>query len=442
VTRCGLLAVLVAAALAAPASAVGAARTPIEHFVVLMQENRSFDNYFGTFPGADGIPHGACMPATSNRSRAGCVRPFHLGGRAAPDLSDDVRTQRIQYAGRRMDGFVRAASAGRQTIERSVMGHYDEGDLPFYWNLAREYVLFDRFFASAPGGSVPNHMHWLTGTGGPAGGRVPWRGLDVPTIFDRLEERGISWKFYVQGYDPRQRFTPGRGADRSIQSLRVPLLNYPRYVERPGLLRHIVDLDEYYKDLESGRLPQVAYIAPAGASEHPPARPRGGQRLVRALLTALLRSHAWRSSAFLLTYDDWGGWFDHVRPPRVGGTTYGFRVPALLVSPYVRRGRVDSTRLETASIPRFIEQNWGLRSLTARDARAGTFLHAFDFSRPPRAPRIVAAGPVRAERHEARRMIIYLGYGAALVLGAALIGRAALRPDSRLQRGLDGGGPA
>jgi phospholipase C len=420
------VAALLTAALASPDSAAGAARTPIEHFVVLMQENHSFDNYFGTYPGANGIPRGTCIPAGSDRSRSGCVRPFHLGGRAAPTLSDDVRTQRVQLAGGRMDGFVRAASADRQTIERSVMGYYDERDLPFYWRLAREYVLFDRFFASAPGGSFPNHMFWVTGAPGPPSGRVPRAGLDPPTIFDRLEQRGISWKFYVQDYDPRRSFTRRRGADLSIQSLRVPLLNFPRFVEEPGLFRRVVDLDEYYRDLERGTLPQVAYIAPAGASERPPARLDGGQRLVRALLTALLRSRAWPSSAFLVTYDDWGGWFDHVRPP---SAAYGFRVPALLVSPYAKRGHVDGTLLETASIPRFIEENWGLRPLTRRDARAGLFLRAFDFSRPPRKPTIVAAAATTTGRRDARRMVIYLGYGGALLLGAALIGRAALRRE-------------
>src|SRR4051794_38102888 len=252
--RRAALSVLLAAALASPASAVGAARTPIQHFVVLMQENHSFDNYFGTYPGANGIPRGACIPVGSGRSRAGCVQPFHLGGRAAPDLSDDVQAHRVQLASGRMDGFVRAASAGRQTAERSVMGHYDKRDLPFYWRLAHEYVLFDRFFASAAGGSFPNHMFWVAGAPGPPPGRVPRGGLDLPTIFDRLEERGISWKFYVQDYDPRRVFTRRRGADRSIQSLRVPLLNFRRYVEDPTLFRHVVDLDEYYRDLERGTL--------------------------------------------------------------------------------------------------------------------------------------------------------------------------------------------
>ena len=132
--------------------------TPIEHFVVLMQENHSFDNYFGTFPGADGIPPGTCMPIRSSRPGRGCVRPFRLGDRAGPDLPHDAGTHRLQLAGGEMDGFVRGVSEGRQRPELAVMGHYDGRDLPFYWNVAEEYVLFDRWFAASPGGSVPNRL--------------------------------------------------------------------------------------------------------------------------------------------------------------------------------------------------------------------------------------------------------------------------------------------
>jgi phospholipase C len=153
------------------------------------------------------------------------------------------------------------------------------------------------------------------------------------------------------------------------------------------LFRHIVDLDQYYDDLRGGTLPQVAYIAPAGGSEHPPRRPETGQTLVRSLVTALARSTSWPHSAFVWTYDEWGGWYDHVPPP----AGRGFRVPALLVSPFARRGAVDGTTLEHASIPRFIEHNWGLRPLSRRDARANDITSAFDFAAPARAAEIVPA---------------------------------------------------
>jgi phospholipase C len=409
-----LAALAMSAGLAAarPVAAAPAAATPIEHFVVLMQENHSFDNYFGRFPGADGIPPGTCMPIGSSRPGKACVRPFRLGNRAGPDLPHDARTHRAQLAGGELDGFIRGVSAGRQRPELAVMGHYGERDLPFYWNVAEEYVLFDRYFAAAQGGSVPNRLFWVTGTPHGKG----------PTIFDRLERAGVSWKFYVEDYDPRRRFAAGR-AETSAQAVRVPLLNFPRYVRDGRLFRHIVDLDEYYDDLRNGTLPQVAYIAPAGSGEHPPRRPQAGQTLVRTLLTALARSQSWQHSAFMWTYDEWGGWFDHVRPP----AGRGFRVPALLVSPYARRGAVDSTVLDHASILRFIEDNWRLEPLARRDAEANGLAHAFDFGSAPRRPAIIAASRGSSENPEPRRWVIYLWYGAAVLLSALLVGWAGRR---------------
>jgi phospholipase C len=420
VRRAAALAALLVATLAGvePAAAEPRPATPIEHFVVLMQENHSFDNYFGTFPGADGIPPDSCMPLTRSASGGRCVRPFRLGDRAAPDLPHDARTHRIQYSRGAMDGFVRGASADRQDPELSVMGFYGSQDLPFHWNVAREYVLFDRFFAAAPGGSVANHLFWLTGTAGGHGGHIPEEGFgELTTIFDRLEERGISWKFYVQDYDPRRTIATAGRADRSTQAVRVPLLNFPRYVRDTRLFRHVVDLQEYYEDLDRGTLPAVAYIAPAGGSEHPPGGVAPGQTLVRTLITALARSKAWRSSAFMWTYDEWGGWFDHVRPP----PGRGFRVPALLVSPYARRGAVDSTPLDHTSILKFIERNWRLAPLARRDAQARSFAEAFDFAREPRKPSIIAAQLGSAQRGSPRRWLIYLLYGAAVMLGVGLV---------------------
>jgi phospholipase C len=408
VRRAVALAAILACGVAGPAAAEGRPTTPIEHFVVLMQENHSFDNYFGTYPGADGIPKGTCMPIGTEARP--CIRPFHLGGRPVPDLGHDGRIHRLQYANGRMDGFVRAASIDRQTVERAVMGYYDDRDLPFYWNVADEYVLFDRFFAATAAGSVASHMFWVTGTPGARDGSIG----NLPTIFDRLDERGISWKFYVEDYDPGQ-------AD---QAVRVPLMGSSRYVRDPRRFNRIVDLEEYYDDLRSGSLPQVAYIAPAGSSEHPPGRTGPGEVLVQRLITALSMSSAWRSSAFMWTYDESGGWFDHVRPP---GGDLGFRVPALLVSPFARRGYVDSTRLDTTSILRFIEDNWRLKPVGPRDTRAGSLAGAFDFAGPPRKPSIVAAERGGRDTSHVRRWVIYLGYGAALILAGVLIGWGALR---------------
>ena len=277
-----------------------------------------------------------------------------------------------------MDGFVRAASVDRQTVDRSVMGYYDDRDLPFYWNVADEYVLFDRFFAATPDGSVASHMFWVTGTpGDPDGGFG-----DRPTIFDRLDERGISWKFYVEDYDPRQ----------ATQAVRVPLLNSARYVERSEALRpHRGPRRVLRGPARRHACPRSRTSRPPGSSEHPPGRIEAGEALVKRLITALSMSSAWDSSAFMWTYDDWGGWFDHVRPPRVAGGTLGFRVPALLVSPYA----AAATSTAPGSTPprsSGSSRTTGSSSPSRGETLEPTASPARSTSRePPRAPSIVAA---------------------------------------------------
>jgi phospholipase C len=366
-------------------------RSPIKHVISLMQENHTYDNYFGTFPKGEGIPDGVCMPVVPSRPARGCIKPFHIGdnGIVPRDLDHSEETSRRQLNGGRMNGFVHALNLRNQD-GRLAMGYYDERDLPYYWNLAREYVLFDRFFSSAQGGSFVNHIYWVAAqSGGGTGEGIPENGIrGVPTIFDRLEARGISWKFYIQNYDPRITYrTHGRfPGNRASQVIWAPLLNFPRFLDDPRLGRHIVDLDQYFRDLERGTLPAVSYIVPSGPSEHPPSSLASGQAFTRSLINALMRSSAWKTSAFLLAYDDYGGWYDHVRPPRIDRHGYGFRVPALLVSPYARRGVVDSTELEFSSILKFIEENWNIEALAARDRRANSVATGLDFAAPPRAP--------------------------------------------------------
>ena len=427
---CLLLLGLACAAAAQPAGAqsarAGAARdaaadgrttTPVKHVISLMQENHSFDNYFGTYPGADGIPAGTCMPRDPARPAAGCVRPFHLGGKPISDLGHNRVVYANELAGGKMNGFVSAYA--RQGIQdpTQAMGHYDDRDLPWYWNVADEFVLFDRHFTSAHGGSISNHMFWVSARTGLPPDSVevmPEAGFDAPTIFDRLQSAGISWKFYVQNYDPTITFRSPAKGDRGAQVVWVPLLAYPRYLDDPELFRHIVPIDEYYEDLARGTLPAVSYIVPSGASEHPPGSIAAGEAFVRTLVTSLQRSSAWSSSAFMWTYDDWGGWYDHVRPPVVDRYGYGFRAPMLLVSPYAKRGYIDHNTADFTSQLAFIERNWGLRPLTSRDARAYPLTDAFDFAAPPRAPHVVSAIRHPAVVAPPRRHVVYASYASAL----------------------------
>lgn len=409
--------------------------TPVKHFIFLMQENHSFDNYFGTYPGADGIPEGTCMPVDSDDPAGRCVEPFHIGDSPITDLGHTARVFEGQYNAGENDGFVSAfTDEGDRTDQ--AMGYYDGRDIPYYWNVADNYVLFDRFFTSARGGSVWNHMYWIAGVPGSSADSIPVDGLpDVTTIFDRLEEAGVSWKFYVQNYDPTityKTYVEHEDTGRNAQVVWAPLLALPRYVEDPELFSHIVSLDEYYDDLANGTLPAVSYIVPSGASEHPPGSIRAGERFVRTLHTALMRSSAWSSSAFLWAYDDWGGWYDHVVPPQVDEYGYGYRTPALLVSPYAKKGVVDSTLLDFTSGLAFIEENWGVEPLAERDERAESFTSAFDFEQAPREPVLVPDTREVVERPPSPTATIYASYALAPAMG--LLVAAAVGVDSWRRR--------
>jgi phospholipase C len=396
--------------------------TPIQHLIVVMQENHTFDNYFGTYPGANGLPAGVKMPVDPTNPAAGYVSPWHIGNTTITDLSHSASTYHDQYDNGKMDAFVSALNLRNQN-GKQAMGYYDGTDIPYYWNLADNYVLFDQFFSSAMDGSFANHMYWVAGVPPvtPKGVNLSDTLANVPTIFDSLQAAGVSWKFYVQNYNPTINYRDASASgNKSSQVVWVPLLNFDRFIDNPTLSSHIVDLNQYFIDLNNGTLPAVAYIVPSGASEHPPSSLLSGERFVKSILQELMRSSSWDSSAFLLSYDDWGGWFDHVTPVQVDQYGYGPRVPTLLVSPYAKSGYIDSTVLDFTSILKFIEQNWNIPSLASRDSHANNFLSAFNFNQSPRLPnylpitRITAIPPKKDPTN-----VIYLGYGGALFLAVS-----------------------
>ncbi len=406
-------------------------RTPIKHFVTLMQENHSFDNYFGTYPGADGLPENLCMPSGTEEP---CVKPWRIAESAIEDLGHNATIFERQYAKGRMDGFVSAFAGARMSNTKLPMGYYDGQDIPYYWNLADEYVLFDRNFTSANAGSVANHMFWVSGTAGGQKELIPDEGFDAPTIFDSLEKAGISWKFYIQNYDPTITFRSRGVSDRGSQVIWCPLLAYARFVDDPELNKHIVPLDEYYSDVQHGTLPSVSYIVPSGSSEHPPGSIAAGEAFVANLISELVRSSAWESSAFMWTYDDWGGWYDHVAPPQVDEHGLGFRAPALLVSAYAKKGHVDSTTIDFTSQLKFIESNWGIPALASRDAKANGLDSAFDFSAPPREPKYVdrVRGVVQPEI--TGQGVVYGSYGIGVALAICVLLPPVRRRIGKLRR--------
>ena len=417
--------------------------TPIKHFIVMMQENHSFDNYFGLYPGANGIPQDACIPPDPDDPQSPCEKPFHLFSNVLRSPPDSRDTFDLQYRDGDMDGFIQAfLKQGRDlNSAQAVMGYYTDADVPFYWNLADQYVLFDNFFSSGKGGSVQNHLYWVAAAPGTDDEQIPVEGWgDLPTIFDRLDAAKISWKFYVEDYDTTMNFRTPAGVGRTSQIVRVPLLAFARYVDKEDYIKqHVVDLSQYYQDLRDGALPAVAYIVSAGSSEQPPSPLHPGQRLVKNLLNALMESTAWSSSAFVLTYDQSGGWYDHVEPPQVDDYGPGFRVPALLVSPYARQGRIDSTQLDFTSLLRFIEDNYKLDSLTERDQNAKSIAPAFNFTQAPRAPKIVPTARPTPPKSEPRRIAIYGAYSGALIVAGLIVAWAKLRTRRPRQRPLPPG---
>jgi phospholipase C len=429
------------AGLKAQAAAERPTSTPIKHFIFLMQENHSFDNYFGTYPGANGIPPGTCIPVDPFNDPDGeCIEPFRIGDTDVQldDPDHSLETNNVQYNEGKLDGFVYALNQRNQD-GRLAMGYYDDRELPYHWNIADEYVLFDNYFSSAGGGSYINHMYWVSGDPGEVGrGENQQEVLsEVVTIFDRLQENGISWKFYIQNYEPDLTYRtlhlyPG---NRASQVIWAPVLYMDRFIDDPELNQHIVNLDEYYTDLVDGTLPAVAFIAPSGPSEHPPSSLKSGQRFIKTLIQSLMQSQYWESSAFMWSYDDWGGWYDHVSPPQVDEFGYGFRVPALLVSAYAKQGYIDSTQLDYTSSLKFIAENWGLEPLAARDAAANNISNAFDFTKPPRQARFLPFERETVEsKPEPRRSAIYITYGSAMLLASGIIVLAAVLPNNFFQR--------
>ncbi len=403
---------------------------PIQHIVVIMQENHSFDNYFGTYPGAEGIKPDTCVPVDpADGSAAQCVKPFPLGNQPIVDLDHSHDTALAQFNDGKMNGFVNALTLRGQD-GKLALGYYNDKDIPYYWNLADNYVLFDRMFSSTLDGSFLNHVYWVSAQPLPSGGTTQFS-QDIPTIFDRLDQKGLSWKFYVESYDPNinirtQSQVELSNPNRLSQVIWVPLLVMDRYLDDPKLSSHIVDLSEYYTDLENGTLPDVAYIVPSGASEHPPGSLQSGQRFVRGLIQALMRSDSWSTSAFFLAYDDWGGWYDHVVPPQVDDYGFGFRVPALLISPYARKGFIDHTQYDFTSMLKFIEYNWDLAPLATRDTQANNMTPAFDFSSPPRAPDFIGMSRSTVTPIIPSVNLIYALYGAAIFVGLAFVIRVGI----------------
>ena len=447
-------AAILACLLAAPAIAETAPRTPprglsrIEHIVVIYLENHSFDNLFGTFPGAEGLakadgralqvdreghPYKVLPPvvdAVANPPRVDPRFPTDLPNRPfpidkymppdmkTPDLVHRYYQQLAQIDGGRMDGFVAYTNAGGL-----VMGYQDGSKLAL-WQYARQYTLADHFFHAAIGGSFLNHFWTICACtprydDAPESVRVQLDakgnlvkdaavspdGFAVNTIYtvytphpantpkpellppqtmrtigDALSEKGVSWAWYSGGWNDAVAGKP----DRRFQYHHQVFAYFERYGDGTAARReHLKDETDLMAALDGGTLPAVVFWKPIGEfNEHPGyADTLSGDRHIADVIEKIRRGPLWRSTAIIVTYDENGGFWDHVPPPKGDRWGPGVRVPTVIISPFAKRHFVDHTRYDTTSILKLIETRFGLAPLGERDAKAHDLLNAFNFGR-------------------------------------------------------------
>jgi phospholipase C len=384
-------------------------QNPIQHVIIVMQENHSFDNYFGTYPGADGFPSNLCMPINPKNSSAGCIKPFLSTNPVTPhDIPHTNQASLIAYANGTMDGFVAAAKTDKGTNATDSMEYYNNQTIPNLWDYANHFVLADHFFSSVLSYSQPNHWYMVAGLS-PAvsitqgdtqqksqcvnNGKLTLstcayieEAQPIQTIIDLMQNSGVSWKYYDSPTTSTlaQAIIGGSAFDYWNTLLAKNSTYSPQY--NP----HFVARQEFFSDISNNNLPQVSWIIPSGPiSDHPPANITLGMYWVTDIVNAIMNSNYWQNTAIIVLWDDFGGFFDTVAPPQIDNFGLGFRVPALIISPYVKPGYIDHTVYSFESTLKFIEWRFGLHSLNSRDANSNNLLDAFDFNQNPLAPYII-----------------------------------------------------
>ncbi len=396
---------------------IALSRRKIEHIVFIVKENRTFDHLFGGFPGADGVTWGQ----TCDGDRV----PLRPAGDRVPEIDHGFVEGLVAINGGGMDCFDHLG--GGEDLQSYLT--YDREGIPNYWALAEHFTLADRFFSSIYGPTGVEHM-WVIasqsdrfvdmerqgqyGTGEPRErcldpaeraysfkvlteeeedeafrleeipAIVPltsrywterWPCSDIKILPDLLEARDISWKYYQGGHS------------------QMKVMDGIEHVRFGPMWEKVVDNEEFLPDLEKAELPQVSWlIPPDGLNDHP----RGGrasmcegENWTVEILNALQESPYWEETAVVLTWDDFGGFYDHVAPPHVDLYGLGPRVPAIVISPWARPGYIDGRTYEFSSVLKFIETVFALPSLTERDRRASDMLGAFDFHQRPLDPLIL-----------------------------------------------------
>jgi len=410
----------------------------IQHIVVIMQENRSFDSYFGTFPGADGIPAGVCVPDAATQK---CDPPFHDGdavNHGGPHSQDNATAD---IDGGKMDGFVGQAAKGSKAQskpctnpddpncvpsgEPDVMGWHDAREIPNYWSYAQHFTLQDHMFEPNASWSLPAHLFMVSEWSAhcakaddpgsctdalQAPGNKNYAWTDLTYLMYRA---GVSWGYYlVSGSEPDCEDDEATCAPVK-QNAKTPGIWNPlpefSTVKDDGQLGDIQTVDNFISAAGKGTLPQVSWVVPAQqVSEHPPASVADGQAYVTNLINAVMKGPDWGSTAVFLAWDDWGGFYDHVAPPTVDGNGYGLRVPGIVISPYAKQGTIDHQTLSFDAYDKLIEDRFlkGQRLDPATDGRPdprpdvrenasqlGDLWKDFDFGQQPVAPLVLSEHP-------------------------------------------------
>lgn len=361
-------------------------KNPIEHIIVIIQGGHSFDNYFGTFPYADGFPSDLKIPSNPfSPGNSTFIEPFHIEFTKYFKPNDD--NYRLSYNNGSMNGFV-YASRNVPNNPQNVMGFYNNRDIPYYWQFASEYVLAQRFFSPSMRSDLVNSLYAIGADILPylELKRVPETGLDVrKTIFDELENNKISWKVYIENYSGVKSMDP---KERMKLYNNIPLMGINRFNDNQSLQSHFDDLSKYYQDIRTTNFTSVNYIYFTITNDSPNTKVKEAQRLVATLVYTLMKSNYWNNSAIIMTQNEPGGWYDHVAPPLNNNTKelYGFRVPAIFISPFAREGYIDNNTHDMSSVIRFIESSFGINSSLAVTKNASDILQAFDFTVTPRKP--------------------------------------------------------
>jgi len=452
----------------------------IQHIVIVMQENRSFDSYFGTYPGADGLAmkNGApvaCLPARSGR----CVAPYHDTNDRNFGGPHTAKAAEADIDAGKMDGFIRSVPAGGSACTDAndpgclsggrgvdVVGYHDQREIPNYWKYAQTFVLQDRMFEPNASWSLPQHLFMVSEwsarcarRGDPMSCEDAIQSPDLPPDFAAaravgpragirgaragarpaasrprpdyawtdltylMHTHGVTWAYYVmKGTQPDceddEMECPPVPQEAHTPGIWNPL-PYFDTVKQDGELRNIEDMSKFFDAVRTGTLPAVSWLCPANAySEHPPALVSNGQAYVTGVINAIMRSPLWNSTAIFLSWDDWGGFYDHVVPPSVDPMGYGLRVPGLVISPYARAGYIDHQTLSHDAYVKFIEDTFldGERIDPKTDGRPdsrqrvrenasqlGDLRNDFDFSQTPLTPLVLPGGiepPYRARGRE------------------------------------------